>query len=127
MKRSIQCLAVLLFAFAVTFGFQVNAASANQTCKVTVADPCNKTITNGEPLTALFSNLSEINVIYQEASGFPGVVIPVVGSQQYPTVNLQPFGIVSEAYPTTGITGAVFKNQSATQGSQITITVIGSV
>ncbi|MBC6476751.1 MAG: hypothetical protein GDA56_02050 [Hormoscilla sp. GM7CHS1pb] len=127
MKRSIQCLAVLLFAFAVTFGFQVNAASADQTCQVNVAQPCTETIGNGETLTARFSNLSDINVVYQEVSGKPGVVIPVVGSQQYPTINLQPFGIVPESYPTVGITGAVFTNQSATQGNEITITITGNV
>ena len=126
MKRAIQCLGVLLFAFAVTFGFQVNAASAKD-CRVNVAQPCTATITNNETLTARFSNLSDIDVVYQEESGKPAAAITVVGSQEYPSINLQPFGIVQKNYETTGITGAVFKNQSATQGSQITITITGNV
>jgi len=54
MKLSIHFFFVLLFAFAVTFGFQVNAASANQTREVTVTKPCTKTIINDETLTARF-------------------------------------------------------------------------
>ena len=132
MKRAIQCLGVLLFAFAVTFGFQVNAASANQTCEVTVAQPCSKAIGNGETLIARFRNLSKIKVYLTEEYGKPGSVVAVVakiGSQKYsipiPEVTkIQPFGMVTREYSTVGVTGATFTNNAP--GSQINIVITSS-
>lgn len=127
MKRAIQCVAVLMFAFTVAFGFQVNTASADPTCEVTVSSPCSETITNGETLTVRFSNLSKIDVVYQETVGIPASVVPTIGSQKYPEVNLQPFNISDKGYGTTDVTGARFENVTVTQESKVKLIITGNI
>ena len=127
MKRAINCVAMLMLAFAVTFGFQVNAANA-ATCQVSVATPCRATIDTAEFLDLSFDSGTDLDVIFQNTS-FTNTaqIVPTIGSEVQQPVNLQPGSLSEKKYPTGRFSTATFENQSVLQGTVVDITVtVGS-
>lgn len=123
LKRAISCLAMLMLAFAVTFGFQVNAANAAE-CTVSVLSPCRAQLNSGETFNLRFDSGSNLKVIFQDSSFTqPAQILPTIGSQAQQPFNLQPGGILQKQYSTGTFSTATFENQSALQNTVVDITV----
>jgi len=127
MKRAINFLAVLMLAFVVTFGFVVNTASAATiTCpdKVTQSKLCSMSVNTGDLLELSYSNGATLSIIIANSNPVATAqIVPTIGSQPQQPLNLQPGGILSTTFPTSGFTTATFANESATTNTQVDITI----
>ncbi|NER99810.1 MAG: hypothetical protein F6J86_39390 [Symploca sp. SIO1B1] len=126
MKRATSFLAMLMLVFAVTFGFQANAANAANAneCQVTQSKPCNATIDTGETFYLRFDSGSKLRVTFINNNFTKTAqILPTIGSQAQQPFNLQPGGLLDETYSTGQFSTATFANQSVLQDTSVDINV----